>query len=521
MRMPFTRTPTWLLLLPSVVVGAVVCQMEDPPSALAHSPEPGAALASARLEPPQPQPQPQDTLDRDIDAVAALDAPANAARFTAVSATVPQAQAQSVALPVAPGAGGRARYEPAHGAYLGAAVDAASANGDPQVLAGLMRDWDKKSGRHHALQLGFVQFPSPEGIFPAFDSDPRGWLAPRAFCEAADQNGATPILTLEPMLNPGQFARDWTEKSPAFEAAKTFAQGVGGWKKPIFIRWAHEMNGSWYPWAEWNDKNQNMQRDPGEDTGFTAADYRAAYRNVAALFRQYAPNAALVWCPNSGLLGGARRDVFGPFYPGDDVVDWVGLDVYERGWSGPSPGAHLWGGQFAYNLSHDMQDDDKTTPNESVDFYKTFAQGKRKPLMLAETSATLSYRTDLDASARAALNNAWKSAYWNPAEYGWMQAVYGTSTWEKAQSQKLLSPIDARFPLLKAIVWFQLAKQEWIPVEHVQNGRKTYQWFNDTYTDYRIGGGVAKDGQPAFASEELDLYRELTSSPYFLQQLQK
>ncbi len=514
MRMPFTRTPTWLLLLPSVAVAAVLYQMEDP--SLACSSEPPAALASRPSAP-------RDALDQGIDAVAALDSDSganDAGGFRRVNAALPQSIPQVVAARTKVAASGHAPYEPARGAYLGVAVDAASANGDPQVLAGLMRDWDKRSGRHHALQLGFVQFPSPEGLFPTFDSDPRGWLSPKAFCEAADQNGAAPILTMEPMMNPLQFARDWKEKSPAFEAAKTFAQGVGNWKKPIFIRWAHEMNGSWYPWAEWNDKNQNMQRDPGEDTGFTAANYRAAYRNVAFMFRKYAPNAALVWCPNSGLLGGARRDVFRPFYPGDDVVDWVGLDVYERGWSGPNPGAHLWGGQFAYNLSHDMMDDDKTTQNESVDFYKTYAEAKHKPLMLAETSATLSYRTDLDAATRSTLNNEWKSAYWNSAEYGWMQSVYGTTAWEKSQSQKLLQPIDTRFPQLKAIVWFQLAKQEWIPVEHTQNGRKTYQWFNDTYTDYRIGGSVAKGAESPFATEELDLYRELTASPYFLTQLQ-
>jgi hypothetical protein len=418
---------------------------------------------------------------------------------------------------------GRALYEPAQGAYLGVAVDEASANGGPQVLAGLMRAWDKSSGRHHALQLGFVQFPSPEGIFPSFDADPRGWLSPKAFCEAADENGAAPILTLEPMQNPAQFARGWKEGTTAFEATKSLAQALGEWKKPVFVRWAHEMNGSWYPWAEWTDKNQNMQRDPGEETGFTAADYRAAYRNVAALMRQYAPNVALVWCPNSGLLGGARRDVFAPFYPGDDVVDWVGLDVYERGWSGPGPGSKLWGGQFAHNLTHDMQDDSATPANESVDFYKTYAQAKKKPLMLAETSATLSYRTDLDPATRASLNSDWKSAYWNSAEYGWMQGVYGTSTWAKAHSQKLLQPIDSRFPLLKAIVWFQVAKQEWIPVERTRNGRTDYQWFNDTYTDYRIGGGVSKsegDKVSPQATEELDLYRGLTGSPYFLQNIQ-
>ena len=538
MPMFLLRTPTWLLLLPSVAVAPAIYQIEEPPSR-------AAPLAEAASRPSRAT-RGQSSLDRDIAAIAGFDSEpisAQPSQPTAQSAKPPQPTkrvafvaaaptampratltagiTEAEAIPAARTTLGRALYEPARGAYLGVAVDAEAAKGDPQVLGGLMRDWNTRSGRQHALQLSFVQFPTPEGIFPAFDSDPRGWMAPRAFCEASDQNGAAPILTLEPMTNPQQFSRGWKAGAPAFEAAKVFAQGVGRWQKPIFIRWAHEMNGSWYPWAEWNDKNQNMTRDKGEDTGFTPADYRASYRNMAAMFRRYAPNAALVWCPNSGLLGGERRDVFKPFYPGDDVVDWVGLDVYERGWTGPQPGAHLWGGQFAHNLSNDMLDDARTKANESADFYQTYAQKKRKPMMLAETSATLSYRTDLEASARAALNNEWKSAYWNDAEYGWMQSVYGTSTWEKAHAQKLLQPIDVKFPQLKAVVWFQLAKQEWIPVERTRNGRKSYQWFNDTYTDYRIGGGVAKSAESPFADEELGLYRELTASPHFLSQIQK
>ncbi|MDH7896471.1 hypothetical protein NBU61_28315, partial [Escherichia coli] len=152
-----------------------------------------------------------------------------------------------------------------------------------------------------------------------------------------------------------------------------------------------------------------------------SALYRQSYRNVAQMFRRYAPNVALVWCPNSGLLGGPRGDVFTPWYPGDDVVDWVGLDTYERGWTMPMPGAKLWGGQFAHTLTHDDADNSTTPQNESVNFYNTFAVKKRKPLMICETAATLSFRDDLPDDQRAAISTDWKSGYWNPSEYGWMQ----------------------------------------------------------------------------------------------------
>ena len=61
-------------------------------------------------------------------------------------------------------------------------------------------------------------------------------------------------------------------------------------------------------WGEAVQGLTGLRRDPGEETGFYASDYRQAYRNVASLFRKHAPNVALVWCPNSGLLGGERRE---------------------------------------------------------------------------------------------------------------------------------------------------------------------------------------------------------------------
>ncbi|MBV9868503.1 MAG: hypothetical protein JO316_24370 [Abitibacteriaceae bacterium] len=415
----------------------------------------------------------------------------------------------------------RAKYEPTRGAYLGAVLDfsgistAAGAN-NREKMATVMRNWETQSGRKHAIYTQFIPFPHDDGSFGTWDSDPKGWASASDFCNAAADVGATPLLTLEPLTVDG--FRTWQAGSPAYDATAAFAQAVGNWGKPIFIRFAHEMNGSWYPWAEWIDKNKNLRRDPGEDTGFTARDYRLTYRNVASLFRRYAPNAALVWCPNSGLLGGDRRDAFRPFYPGDDVVDWVGLDIYERGWAMPMPGAKLWAGQFENNLTHDAADDPKTQANESVDFYKIFVGEKKKPLMICETGTTLSYRNDLPTIQRAALNNAWKTGYWDDQEYGWLQGVYGTSDFK---DQKLSRALDKNYPRIKAISWFQIAKHEDIPVMKSVNGKDQLTWFDNGYADYRIGGSVEENGTQTYAQPELDLYRRLTASPYFLSSVQK
>lgn len=406
--------------------------------------------------------------------------------------------------PIKPG-----RYEPARGVYLGAALDTTQTRGELVAsLSAQMSEFNREAGRPHALYMHFLQFPNLQGEFGTWDTDANGWIPASKFAQATQRVGATPIFTLEPFQP--QTLLDWHPGSKAYEATKAFAQGAGAWGQPLFIRFAHEMNGSWYPWAEWTDANQNMQRDPGEDTGFTADKYRAAYRNVASMFRRYAPNAALIWCPNSGLLGGEKRDVFRPFYPGDDVVDWVGLDVYERGWAMPMPGTHLWGGQFANNLTHDMTDDTNTPQNESVNFYLLYGQWKRKPIMICETAATLSYRTDLPLPQRAQMTRDWKIGYWNSAEYGWLQNVYGTSQYP---GQKFLEPLDKQFPQVKAVVWFQIAKREFIPAKKSDGN---FAWFNNEWADYRIGGGVEEGAPAPYGPRELDVYRALTRNSYFL-----
>ncbi len=406
-----------------------------------------------------------------------------------------------------------APLEPDKGVYLGAALDSSQLKGEAYAaLVAQMTDFGHLAGRKQALYVHFLQFPNDAGTFGTWDRDANGWISAATFSSACDRVGATPLLTLEPMRP--RTLLDWRAGSPAFEAAKAFAQGAGKWNKPLFIRFGHEMNGSWYPWGEWIDKNENQVFDPDEATNFSGANYIQAYRNVASMFRRYAPKAVLVWCPNSGLVGGGRRDPFRRWYPGDDVVDWVGLDVYERGFFLPAANGHLWGGQFAYNLTHDAADDPQTPENESVGFYNIYANIKRKPILICETAATQSFRTDLSLQERQKMTRDWKIGYWNANEYGWMQNVYGTST---SPGQKFLHPIDAEFPMIKGVVWFQIAKRE--DVSGRVPGQPTTK-FKDAWLDYRVGGGVSPDDRGLSGQQEIDVFRSLTGNSYFLSDVQ-
>jgi mannan endo-1,4-beta-mannosidase len=98
---------------------------------------------------------------------------------------------------------------------------------------------------------------------------------------------------------------------------REFATAAKEWGHPFFLRFNWEMNGGWFAWAEGVNGNQ-----PGE--------YVAAWRHVHDIFTSVgATNATWVWCPNvdpDHVLQGLNS-----LYPGDEYVDWTGLDGYNWG----------------------------------------------------------------------------------------------------------------------------------------------------------------------------------------------
>jgi hypothetical protein len=94
-----------------------------------------------------------------------------------------------------------------------------------------------------------------------------------------------------------------------------FATAVSQQKWPVAIRFAHEMNGNWYPWSETRSGNR-----PGE--------YKMAWRHVHDIFNKVgATNVIWVWSPNIVRPVPAVR--LQPLYPGDAYVDWVGVVGYQ------------------------------------------------------------------------------------------------------------------------------------------------------------------------------------------------
>ena len=137
---------------------------------------------------------------------------------------------------------------------------------------------------------------------------------------------ATPMVSLEPW----SWRSHWGQHElPEYRLAtitdgqhdpalRRIARAVAAYPGPVLVRFAHEMNGWWYPWAEGVNGNR-----PG--------DYVRAWDHVQSVFhRAGASNVRWVWAPNA-LTSAGREMAFADLFPGDGHVDYVGFTCYGHG----------------------------------------------------------------------------------------------------------------------------------------------------------------------------------------------
>jgi beta-mannanase len=145
-------------------------------------------------------------------------------------------------------------------------------------------------------------------VFGVYTSGRDGEVA-YALSEASKVSGTTPMVSWGVDLTGGKVA-DGSQDA----YLETQAKAIAAYGKPVFLRIDWEMNGSWYP--EWGS------------SAVSPSAYIAAWRHIWTVFRQQGvTNAAFVWCPNVGDLGGQS---WTDWYPGNGYVNWIGLDAYPQ-----------------------------------------------------------------------------------------------------------------------------------------------------------------------------------------------
>ena len=164
----------------------------------------------------------------------------------------------------------------------------------------------------------------------------------------------------------------------------TVAKMIGRYNIPVYLRFGAEMN-------IWNDRANPDQ-------------FITAFRTVADIMRQHAPNAAMVWSVNQVSSWDIEMN---DYYPGDEYVDWIGVSSYM------SPyflGRNDWSDNEKFNevvfLTGNSSDPVKAL-TEVVTKY-----GDRKPIMLAESGAS-HYTHSLEIDHTAWAMTRLKQMYYN------------------------------------------------------------------------------------------------------------
>jgi beta-mannanase len=128
--------------------------------------------------------------------------------------------------------------------------------------------------------------------------------------ELARKRGAIPAVD---MSTKSASLRDLTA-GRYDDSIAAWARGAKGWRRPFFLILDVEMNGPWEPY--------------GPANGNEPADFVHAWRHIHDVFAAVgATNVTWVWCPN--IDPGGHFVPYKDLYPGDNYVDWTGLDGYD------------------------------------------------------------------------------------------------------------------------------------------------------------------------------------------------
>ena len=308
---------------------------------------------------------------------------------------------------------------------------------DGHAYFGVQLDWSTDTPAAYTSRLG--RSPAVYGRFADFPiSD-----AQKALITSGVDQIAAEHAMLDLTLKPTGGLATVTPQS-ALELAATLAE----WNRrgvDILLRFAHEMNGSWYPWAQ------------------QPVEYVKAFQMVADAVHHVALKTVMVWAPNQGgsypYLGGQYSakpgtadfaaldtnhdgkltgddDAYTPYYPGDGYVDWVGISLYSWGchypWGAnvlPQPGMFV--SEVTGTALHDGCNDDRDLTN----YYKVFAQGHNKPMALSETGALYDEANAATGASAVDIKKAWMAQVLDPN-------------------------LSVVFPLLKEENWFEFRQFE-------------------------------------------------------------
>jgi hypothetical protein len=256
--------------------------------------------------------------------------------------------------------------------------------------------------------------------------------------QQCELTGSMLEITMEPIVNMSTIP-----DSLLIAFAQDCAYVNSQYGVPILMRFGHEMNG---PWTAY---------------GMKPTMYIAGFRRMATIMRQYSNLTAMLWAPNVGytypfsantsqlpVVGSVdwklldtngdgnitdADDPYGPYYPGDQYVDWVGLSLYvfQDQTTNLAFQTTYFSDYMAANGTTITTLVDSAYNQTSHDFYKRYAKQKSKPMCLPESGSP--YHPAYGGLDDLTLKQTW-----------WRQ-VFSTNTF-------------TNYPMLKLVVNFEEEK---------------------------------------------------------------
>ena len=186
----------------------------------------------------------------------------------------------------------------------------------PDSFAGFTRLEDRLDYRFPLVAFYVAWGDKPDQQFPV------------RMAETVSEMGSVPVITWEPWVVdfdpnvrrnlPPLAEREYASLRAIAKGDYDFyivpwARAAAAHKKPLFLRFAHEMNDPYrYPW--------------GPQNGNRPEDFIAAWQRVHQIFQKMeATNVIWVWSPHVSMPW------LEYYYPGDAYVDWIGVGVLNYG----------------------------------------------------------------------------------------------------------------------------------------------------------------------------------------------
>lgn len=181
-----------------------------------------------------------------------------------------------------------------------------------------------------------------------------------------------------------------------------WAKGLKDLGEPVFLRFGNEMNGDWAQWCSWF-------------YGLDPDLFIMAWARLHTIFEYVgADNVQFVWNPHDRTYPDYDWQSPYLYYPGDDMVDWIGMTAYNNGVTRPT---EFW------------RDFEECYSDLYDDYMRRFSS---KPFMITEFACNEiggNKAEWIETGLPSLFNNypnIWMAVWWNGIDETWIYDIDST-----------------------------------------------------------------------------------------------